>query len=117
MNDTSAVRADVRLARDSFALDVQFAAPAHGITGILGPSGSGKTTLLRCIAGLEDDCAGTVAVNGAVWQGDRRFVPPHERPVGFVFQDARLFPHLSVRGNLEYGMRRAARGGVTFYEA
>ncbi|MGQ0587520.1 MAG: molybdenum ABC transporter ATP-binding protein [Gammaproteobacteria bacterium] len=117
MNEGTAVRADVRLARETFALELQFAAPARGITGILGPSGSGKTTLLRCIAGLERDCRGTVAVNGAVWQDDARFAPPHQRAVGFVFQDARLFPHLSVRANLEYGMRRSAPGGVTFHEA
>src|SRR5689334_4184333 len=113
MTEATAVRADVRLAREAFGLDLQFAAPARGITGILGPSGSGKTTLLRCIAGLEPGCRGTVAVSGVVWQDEARFAPPHERAVGFVFQDARLFPHLTVRRNLEYGMRRTARGGVS----
>jgi molybdate transport system ATP-binding protein len=117
MSDAAAVRADVRLARADFALDVRFAAPARGITGILGHSGSGKTTLLRCIAGLEPECRGEVAVNGGVWQDASRFAPPHARAAGFVFQDARLFPHLSVRHNLEYGARRCAGGGVTFGEA
>ena len=107
MTEATAVRADVRLAREAFGLELQFAAPARGITGILGPSGSGKTTLLRCIAGLEPDCRGTVAVNGAVWQDSARFVPVHGRAVGFVFQDARLFPHLTVRRTLDYGMRRS----------
>jgi len=117
MTDATTVGADVRLAREGFALELQFAAPARGITGILGPSGSGKTTLLRCIAGLERDCRGTVAVNGDVWQDAARFVAPHERAVGFVFQDARLFPHLDVRRNLDYGMRRGAGGAVGFDEA
>jgi molybdate transport system ATP-binding protein len=117
MTDAAAVRADVRLARDGFALELQFAAPARGITGILGPSGSGKTTLLRCIAGLEQECRGTVAVNGDTWQDAAGFRPPHARAVGFVFQDARLFPHLDVRRNLDYGMRRSRGGGVGFDEA
>jgi molybdate transport system ATP-binding protein len=117
MIDAAVVRADVRLPRAEFTLDVQFAAPARGITGILGHSGSGKTTLLRCIAGLEPGCAGTVAVDGAPWQDARRFVPAHARAVGFVFQDARLFPHLNVRRNLDYGARRGGRGDVGFDEA
>ncbi len=116
MTEAPAVRADVRLVRKTFTLDLQFAAPARGITGILGPSGSGKTTLLRCIAGLEPDCRGTVAVNGDTWQDGARFVPAHARAVGFVFQDARLFPHLSVQRNLDYGMRRGGGGGVSFDE-
>jgi molybdate transport system ATP-binding protein len=117
MTDGAAVRAQVRLVREGFALDLQFAAPARGITGILGPSGSGKTTLLRCIAGLEFACRGSVLVDGEVWQDARRFVPPHARAAGFVFQDARLFPHLSVQRNLEYGARRSVGAGVSFDEA
>jgi iron complex transport system ATP-binding protein len=118
MTEAAAVRAEVRLPRAGFTLDVRFAAPARGITGILGHSGSGKTTLLRCIAGLEPECRGEVAVNGAVWQDASRFAPPHARAAGFVFQDARLFPHLTVRHNLEYGLRRASgNGGVSFDEA
>ncbi|HUR41159.1 MAG TPA: molybdenum ABC transporter ATP-binding protein [Verrucomicrobiae bacterium] len=110
MNDAAAIRARVRLARAGFLLDLDFSAPARGITGILGPSGSGKTTLLRCIAGLEREGVGSVAVAGTVWQDAACFVLPHERAVGFVFQDARLFPHLSVHRNLEYGRRRSADG-------
>ena len=113
----AAVRAAVRLPRAEFALELDFAAPARGITGFLGHSGSGKTTLLRCIAGLEPECRGRVAVNGEVWQDERRSVPAHARAVGFVFQDARLFPHLSVHRNLTYGQRRSAGGGVGFDEA
>src|SRR2546421_12270315 len=87
----TAIRAQVRPARGGFALDVALEIPARGITGILGRSGSGKTTLLRCIAGLERDCAGTIDVQGRHWQDARHFLPPHERAVGFVFQESRLF--------------------------
>src|SRR5208337_2507253 len=88
-----------------FALDVSFSAPAVGVTALFGPSGSGKTTLLRCIAGLEH-AAGMLQVNGDVWQDDKQNVPTHKRQLGYVFQEASLFPHLSVRANLEYGLRR-----------
>jgi molybdate transport system ATP-binding protein len=88
-----------------FSLDAEFTAPARGVTALFGPSGSGKTTLLRCIAGLER-ASGALHVNGATWQDDKTFVPVHQRPLGYVFQEASLFPHLSVRANLEYGYRR-----------
>jgi molybdate transport system ATP-binding protein len=88
-----------------FALDVEFDAPSVGVTALFGPSGSGKTTLLRCIAGLVK-ARGSLHVNEAVWQDDSTFVPIHKRPLGYVFQEASLFPHLSVRANLEYGMKR-----------
>jgi molybdate transport system ATP-binding protein len=91
----------------SFSLDVEFTAPARGVTALFGPSGSGKTTLLRCIAGLER-ASGALRVNGATWQDDKTFVPVHQRPLGYVFQEASLFPHLSVRANLEYGYKRIA---------
>lgn len=91
-----------------FRLDVDLRLPARGITGLFGPSGSGKTTLLRCIAGLERAPRGRLVVNGETWQDTNDFLPVHRRPLGYVFQEARLFPHLSVRGNLDYGRRRAA---------
>jgi len=80
-----------------------------GITALFGPSGSGKTTLLRIIAGLDRDATGRVALGDDVWQDDARgaFVPPHKRGVGYVFQDARLFSHLSVAENLRYAERRS----------
>jgi molybdate transport system ATP-binding protein len=96
------------LARETFVLDVDFAAPGRGITGVFGPSGAGKTTLLRCIAGLER-ARGRCRVKGGTWQDEAGvFLPTHRRPLGYVFQEASLFPHLSVRGNLEYGWRRIA---------
>jgi len=80
------------------------------VVSIIGPSGCGKSTVLRCLAGLERAARGRVVVAGEVWQDESRFVPPHKRAVGVVFQDAALFDHLSVRGNLDYGQRRIPRG-------
>lgn len=94
-----------------FALDAAFTVPARGVTGLFGPSGCGKTTILRCMAGLQR-MAGRLVVAGEAWQDDARgiFRKPHRRPVGYVFQEASLFPHLSVRRNLLYGARRAGPG-------
>jgi len=85
------IRLRHRLPKGGFVLDVDVEVPDTGITGVFGESGSGKTTLLRCIAGLERHDG----------------LPVHERNVGYVFQDPGLFPHLTVRGNIEYGARRA----------
>ncbi|MDO8311480.1 MAG: molybdenum ABC transporter ATP-binding protein [Sideroxyarcus sp.] len=101
------IHAHLILQRDSFVLDANFSAPAVGVTALFGPSGSGKTTLLRCIAGLAR-AQGTLQVNGEMWQDGTTFVPTHKRPLGYVFQEASLFPHLSVRANLEYGYKRIA---------
>ncbi|MDD4930216.1 MAG: molybdenum ABC transporter ATP-binding protein [Gallionella sp.] len=94
-----------KLERPDFTLELDTKLPALGVTALFGPSGSGKTTLLRCIAGLER-ASGSLHVNGEVWQDDKAFVPVHQRPLGYVFQEASLFPHLSVRANLEYGYKR-----------
>jgi molybdate transport system ATP-binding protein len=77
---------------------------------LFGPSGSGKTTLLRCFAGLERPRRGRLEIDGDVWQDDAFFLPTHRRPLGYVFQEANLFAHLSVRANLDYGMKRIAAG-------
>jgi molybdate transport system ATP-binding protein len=106
-NNAHRIRADFKLQLESFALDANFAAPAVGVTALFGPSGSGKTTLLRCIAGLER-AAGSLHVNGETWQDGAKFLPVHKRPLGYVFQETSLFPHLSVRANLEYGLKRVA---------
>jgi iron(III) transport system ATP-binding protein len=86
------------------ALDaVSLAAAAGSATVILGPSGCGKTTLLRVIAGLDVPDVGEVALNGrTVSAAGRIVVPPHQRRLGFVFQDLALWPHLTVRGNLDF---------------
>ena len=103
------IDARLRLQRRDFQLDVTLALPSRGITALFGPSGCGKTTVLRALAGLER-AAGRVALDDAVWQDDATgcFMPTHCRPLGYVIQDAALFPHLDVRGNLNYGRRRAA---------
>ncbi|MCX8085550.1 MAG: molybdenum ABC transporter ATP-binding protein [Rhodocyclaceae bacterium] len=100
------IEARFRLAYPGFTLDADLSLPASGVTALFGPSGSGKTTLLRAIAGLERVPGGRLVFDGEVWQDERTFLPTHRRPIGYVFQEASLFPHLSVRGNLEYGMKR-----------
>ena len=102
------LRVEARLGYPGFTLDVAHSFAGAGITALFGPSGCGKTTLLRIIAGFERAARGSVRFDGEVWMGRGRFVPPERRGVGCVFQDARLFPHLSVRGNLAYAHRRAA---------
>jgi molybdate transport system ATP-binding protein len=99
------------LARPAFTLDVDLALPMRGITALFGASGSGKTTLLRSVAGLERGRNGLVRIGAQVWQDDSRgiFLPAWQRPLGYVFQEASLFDHLDVRGNLEYGQRRSGR--------
>lgn len=99
------VRARLPLA--DFTLDADLTLPGRGVTALFGPSGSGKTTLLRCVAGLAR-AAGRVEVNGECWQDDARrlFLPTHRRSLGYVFQEASLFAHLSVRANLEFGLKR-----------
>lgn len=100
-----------RFERPGFRLDVALDLSLEGVLGLFGPSGSGKTTLLRILAGLEPACRGRVALDGVVWQDDagRIFLPPHRRGIGFVFQDARLFPHLSVAANLRFALDRTPR--------
>lgn len=92
---------------DTFKLDATFNFPLDRVTGIFGPSGSGKTTLLRCIAGLQK-CRGRLTFNGTPWQQGGNIMPCHRRPIGYVFQEASLFPHLNVAGNLAYAQRRAS---------
>ncbi|KPP88653.1 MAG: molybdate ABC transporter, ATP-binding protein [Rhodobacteraceae bacterium HLUCCO07] len=99
---------DVRVQYPEFELSVAQVFPGSGITALFGPSGCGKSTLLRVIAGFERRASGRVHFGEEVWQGGRRRLAPHLRGVGYVFQDARLFPHLSARGNLDYAHKRAA---------
>lgn len=95
-----------RLNRSGFTLDVDLQLPGRGVSALFGASGSGKTTLLRCIAGLEPAVQGRLCVDGEVWQDDHHWLPPHRRPMGYVFQEASLFAHLTVMGNLRYGLKR-----------
>ena len=91
---------------DNFNLDVKFTMPIEGITALFGPSGCGKTTILRCLAGL-NKLPGYLFFGDEVWQNENQFINAHERSIGYVFQEANLFPHLSVRKNLNYGAQRA----------
>jgi molybdate transport system ATP-binding protein len=95
---------------DSFTLDVGLDLPGKGVTALFGPSGCGKTTLLRCMAGLTRATQGQLTVHGEVWQDASRFIPTHQRPLGYVFQEANLFAHLNVQRNLLYGQARVPVG-------
>ncbi|MBT2341318.1 MULTISPECIES: molybdenum ABC transporter ATP-binding protein [Pseudomonas] len=104
------IHARFQLKHGDFSLDLDVQLPGRGVTALYGQSGSGKTTCLRCIAGLERPARGFIEVNGQVWQDTERgvFVPPHQRALGYVFQEASLFAHLSVRNNLAFGFKRIA---------
>lgn len=103
------IEARFRVDYPGFGLDVDLSLPEKGVTALFGPSGSGKTTVLRCFAGLNRASEGRLLVGGQVWQDSAAgiFLPVHRRPMGLVFQEASLFAHLSVRKNLQYGMKRA----------
>ncbi|TCZ55563.1 molybdenum ABC transporter ATP-binding protein [Roseicella aquatilis] len=98
--------------RDGFALDLAFTAPGAGVTALFGPSGCGKSTVLAAIAGLLRPAEGRVTLDGEALLDTARgvAVPPERRRCAVVFQDARLFPHMSVETNLRYGLRRAPPG-------
>ncbi|MEK8018906.1 MAG: molybdenum ABC transporter ATP-binding protein [Candidatus Parabeggiatoa sp.] len=117
----STLQGRFQLQQGKFTLDIDFHTPSQGVTALFGPSGSGKTTLLRCIAGLERAKPGFLEINGSCWQDESRgfFLPTHQRPLGYVFQEASLFSHLSVRKNLEYGQNRTPpkQRKVAFEEA
>lgn len=110
------IQARFRHGWPGFTLDVDLSLPGRGVTALFGSSGSGKTTLLRCIAGLERAPLGRLVVAGEVWQDEERWVPTHKRPLGYVFQEASLFPHLNVLGNLRYGIRRSTDGSAAALE-
>jgi molybdate transport system ATP-binding protein len=108
------IEARFQLDWPAFTLDVDLHLPGRGVTALFGHSGSGKTSLLRCLAGLERP-AGRLVFKGQTWQDDKTWLPIHQRPIGYVFQEASLFPHLSILGNLQFGQKRsrgAARVGL-----
>lgn len=114
MNNNTGIHASFKLQlasknEETFELDVDLCLPAKGISVIFGHSGSGKTTLLRCLAGLEKADHGELIVNDEVWQDAENFTPPHQRPIGYVFQESSLFPHLTALKNLNYAIKRARR--------
>lgn len=99
----------LHLPRADLALDVDLCLPGQGISVLFGASGSGKTSLLRCVAGLERASQARLALGADLWQDDSKgvFLPTWRRPLGYVFQEASLFDHLDVRGNLHFGLQRA----------
>ena len=105
------IRAKFRGTLGRFTLDAAFEVPATGVTALFGPSGCGKSTILRCLAGLQHLPGSFCAIDGDIWQDQTVFRQPYQRPIGYVFQEASLFQHLSVRRNLLYG---APRGDVPF---
>ncbi|MDP8205170.1 MAG: molybdenum ABC transporter ATP-binding protein [Candidatus Electryonea clarkiae] len=113
------IEARFRLKRGSFTLDADLTVPAQCFTCILGPSGSGKTTLLRAIAGLTKCRDGYFRIGEYIWQEGDYYTPPHKRPLGYVFQEPSLFPHMLVKQNLEYGFKRipALERRIKFEEA
>jgi molybdate transport system ATP-binding protein len=100
------LRVDVSRQLDEFTIEASFASEGR-VTGLFGASGAGKTSLINMIAGLLRPDRGTIAIDGEVLDDTaaRLHVPAHRRRIGYVFQDARLFPHLDVRQNLDYGRR------------
>ncbi|WP_353960349.1 molybdenum ABC transporter ATP-binding protein [Halomonas sabkhae] len=108
----SMLELEVRQRLGDFSLEVGLAVEEPGVTALFGPSGSGKTSLLRLLAGLDRPEQGRIRLNGEtlVDTTRRTWVPAHRRRLGVVFQEARLFPHYRVRGNLTYGMPRHLAG-------
>ena len=104
----STLRIDIRVRRGDFRLHAGFELPATGVIAVLGPSGSGKTTLMSAIAGIVKPHDGVIALGDEVFFDShlKRDLPIEARGCGVVFQDARLFPHLSVEQNLAYGLAR-----------
>ncbi|WOO39709.1 molybdenum ABC transporter ATP-binding protein [Rubellicoccus peritrichatus] len=103
------IEAKFLIKKGDFTLDVDLSVPSKGITTLFGPSGCGKTTLLRAIAGLDRHRGGFLKVGDLTWQNAESFIPPHQRSLGYVFQEASLFAHLTVRRNIEYGLKRVAK--------
>jgi molybdate transport system ATP-binding protein len=108
---TQAITARFQLEYGEFQLAVDLSLPGSGVTVLFGHSGSGKTSLLRCIAGLQKAQQGFLQINGQVWQDSQQniFLPTHQRSLGYVFQEANLFPHLSVSDNLQFGLKRVTK--------
>ncbi len=113
---SSPIRIRLSLPRDEFRLHVDLELPGAGVTGLFGESGSGKTSLLRCLAGLENVEDGRIEIGGETWLDTEAGLerPPHERSLAYVFQEPRLFPHLSVERNLHYAAKRADSSAVSF---
>ncbi len=110
--DSANLEIDLQVSRGTFCLQTYFSAPLQGVTAVYGQSGAGKSTLLQAIAGLLP-ASGLVRIGATSWQNETTCLSADQRPVGYVFQDGRLFPHLNVRRNLEYGMKRRHNDAAT----
>lgn len=112
------VEAHIKHRFGAFALDISFRIEQPGITALFGPSGSGKTTTIHALAGLLRPSEGRIVIDGRVMLDTGRgiAVPPRARRVGYVFQDARLFPHMNVLDNLRFGWRRSGRADTASLE-
>jgi len=105
------IEGNLTLTKGNFELQSgTFAFPAKGVSVLFGRSGCGKSTLLRAITGLDAGTRGHLSFKGQRWQDAAWHLPVPQRDIGFVFQDAALFPHLSVRGNLAFAARRVPSG-------
>jgi molybdate transport system ATP-binding protein len=112
--EPGAIRAKFQGQLGRFLLDAAFNVPSRGVTAMFGPSGCGKSTVLRCFAGLHYLPGGCCAIDDDIWQDEKLFLPTYRRPIGYVFQEASLFQHLSVRRNLLYGAPASeAKGGAS----
>jgi len=96
----------IKIQRQEFSVEAEFDIPSRGVLGIFGHSGSGKTTLLRCLAGLEKEAQGKIEFNEQTWLSETQNLSSQDRNIGYIFQEGRLFPHLNVQENLEYGTKR-----------
>ena len=99
------LHAHVVVRRGALLVDVDLTVADGEVLAVLGPNGAGKSTVLRVLAGLLPPDGGRVTVGADVWDDDTHHLPAHERPLGMVFQDHLLFPHLSVRDNVAFGLR------------
>jgi molybdate transport system ATP-binding protein len=100
---------ELQIPRKDFDVNVALTASSSQVTAVFGPSGCGKTSLMRAIAGLESTAEGSIKMADQIWQDKTYFRPAHQRDIGFVFQDASLFPHLNVFDNLQFGLKRQAK--------
>lgn len=96
-----------QIVRDDFTLNIDEQIRSEGITAILGASGSGKTSLLRMISGLDKSANGRVVFKQQIWQDSHQFLPVNKRKIGYVFQHSNLFNHLTVKGNIDYAIKRS----------
>jgi molybdate transport system ATP-binding protein len=105
------IHLQINIARSAFQLNLDIQLPGQGITAIFGPSGSGKTTFLRAVAGLEKNPQGLIQIGENIWQDTKQgiYVPTWQRPLGYVFQESSLLPHLSVAENLNFGLKRVLK--------